>query len=204
VRFLWQIVAWPAAFVAWAWIRLVLSTVRRRVDGAPADGPAIYVCWHRHTGVLSLHHAEQKRWHLVSPAPYILPLRRLGQLLGGRMALGASGDGGARGLEELAAILRRGESVAMAIDGPAGPPFRAKRGCARLAREVGVPIVPMAYRTRSARTITRRWDRMLWVRFFDELTYVYGAPISPASKDEEQLLVEVAAALDALDPRDGT
>ena len=52
----------------------------------------------------------------------------------------------ARTVEDLPRPLRRGESAVLAVDGPAVPPFRVKRGCVELARSAAVPIIPVAYR----------------------------------------------------------
>jgi len=200
VRAVWQLVEWPAAIALWGWVRLVFRTVRFDLEGSPVDGPAIYASWHRHTVVLSVHHGHFHRWMMTSPAPYLAPVRRLAQLVGIRTAVGTSGDGGARALEQLVRALQRGESVSLAIDGPAGPAFVAKRGCAVLAQRTGAPIVPIAYRTASAKTLHSRWDKMLWLRFFDRATIRYGSPIFAGAKTEREILAEVERALAALDP----
>ena len=119
----------------------------------PLAGAAIYVSWHRHSVVLSPHYGRYRRWLMTSPAPYLGALRRLATWFGLRLALGTSGDGGAAALDALAAALLRGEAVALAVDGPGGPPFRVKRGCVLLAERTGAPIVPIAYRTLRNKTL---------------------------------------------------
>ena len=196
----WRVIELPCALIFFGWIRLVFATVRFEVEGTAVDGPAIYVSWHRHSVVLCTHHGRFGRWLMSSPAPYLGAVRRLATWFGLRLALGTSGDGGASALDILTAALQRGEAVTLAVDGPAGPAFHAKRGCLLLAKRTGAPIVPVAYRTRSRRSLTSRWDKMLWVSFFDVVTIRYGTPIRAGESSGEGVLAEVERALRALDP----
>ena len=191
----------PVAFLLWAWIRFVFATVRFEMEGQPLAGAAIYVSWHRHGVVLCPHHGQYRRWLMTSPAPYLGAIRRLANWFGLRLALGTVGDGGAAALDVMTAALLRGEAVALAVDGPGGPPFRVKRGCVLLAERTGAPIVPIAYRTRRNKTLEWRWDKMLWVSFFDVVTIRYGAPIRLEGSHDKGLLDEVERELRALDPR---
>ena len=113
------------------------------------------------------------------------------------MIRGASGDRGQQAREELVEHVRRGGSVTLAVDGPAGPVFEPKRGCADIALRTGAPIVPVRFRCRRDRTLEWRWDKMLVPLPFDRITIVYGAPI--AGSDEAELLENVAKGLAALE-----
>jgi lysophospholipid acyltransferase (LPLAT)-like uncharacterized protein len=73
--------------------------------------------------------------------------------------------------------LKRGNSVVLAADGPAGPPFRAKSGCIDLARSAGVPIIPVAYRSRKGKSNLKRWDQFYTIGMFDQIEVWYGAPV---------------------------
>jgi lysophospholipid acyltransferase (LPLAT)-like uncharacterized protein len=117
--------------------------------------------------------------------------------VGVRVAIGATGDRGRAALERLQQALAGGDSVALAVDGPAGPAFHARRGCAELALATGAPIVPTGYRCRRGIELRRRWDRTLLVMPFDSVELLEGAPIAPAGTVEE-LLARVEQNLDAL------
>lgn len=196
----WRVTELPLTVALYGWLRLVFATVRFEREGEPVPGPAVYVSWHRHLVVLSPHHGSYRRWMMTSPAPYLGAVRRLARWVGLELAIGASGEGGAAARDILEAALRRGESVTIAVDGPHGPAFEAKRGCLVLAERTGAPIVPVAYVTKRGRTVRRRWDKMRWVSFFDVLTIRYGAPLAPASEGTPLTAADVARALDALDP----
>jgi hypothetical protein len=73
--------------------------------------------------------------------------------------LGSSSRGGAAGLRNLLAVLRRGELIGITPDGPRGPRRQAAFGVAQLAALSGVPVLPVAART-SPRIQLNTWDRM--------------------------------------------
>jgi lysophospholipid acyltransferase (LPLAT)-like uncharacterized protein len=122
---------------------------------------------------------------MVSPAPYLEPVARWCELLGLRVVRGTSGEKGREALAELLGHLRRGESAFLAVDGPAGPPFKVKRGCVDLARAAGVPIIPVAYRCKRGKYHAKRWDHWLAVKAFDEIVVTYGKPILIGGEEGE-------------------
>ena len=198
-RPLWRLVSAPIAayFASWYW--LPHATSRVTVEGAPPAGPAVFAHWHRDLPFLLGHNGERRRWYLMSPAPYMEPVKRASEYLGLRMVMGTSGAGGQAALVGLKAALDGGESVVFAVDGPAGPPFQAKRGCVDLARAAGVPIMPMTCTSRRGRENAARWDRMRRPALFDDIVVRYGAPIDAAAGPVEAIQARVNEALRALD-----
>ena len=83
---------------------------------------------------------------------------------------------------QLDASLRRGESIFMAVDGPAGPVFKVKRGCVDIARAAGVPIIPVGYNVERGKLNRGRWDLQLMPALYDEICVRLGEPlfIAPA------------------------
>ncbi len=166
-------------------------------EGVEPDGAAVFVNWHRFQSFLIPYHGERKRWMLVSPAPQLAPVARFCRLAGLRLVRGASGERGQQAREELKDVLDRGDSVVLAVDGPRGPVFQAKRGCVDLARAAAVPIVPVPYRSSRAHEFRWRWDRTLMPLWFADIVVVYGPAIHATSSDEE-VLAAVERALNAL------
>jgi lysophospholipid acyltransferase (LPLAT)-like uncharacterized protein len=197
----WRTVVHPFAALLDLATFAVQRTSRIEVVGPARDhaGPAVHVFWHRHLPYLSVHHGERHRWMLVSRGAYMQTMARWCEGRGLRLARGTVGDGGRTALRTLRGALETGDAVAMAVDGPAGPAFRAKRGCVELAREAGVPLIPVAY------SITRgfelpRWDAQLIPAPFGRVRIVYGEPIAVGDRPTREVLAELHAALDALDP----
>jgi lysophospholipid acyltransferase (LPLAT)-like uncharacterized protein len=167
--------------------------------GAVHPGPVVYVFWHRYLPYLSLHFGGRGCWMLVSRGASMKTMARWCERQGLRLARGTVGDGGRTALLTLQEALAAGDSVAMAVDGPAGPAWRAKRGCVELAREAGVPLVPVTYDSRIGFELPR-WDAQLIVLPFDRITVRYGTPIAVGQRTTREVLADLHAGLDALDP----
>jgi lysophospholipid acyltransferase (LPLAT)-like uncharacterized protein len=175
----WTLAAWPLALV----LRLLTEVVERtssvRVEGPGAAyaGPALYVNWHRYLPYLGMHHGKARRWLMVSRDAYMAPIVRWNQLHGVRIIRGGSGDGGQKALQEMVQRLQAGDSAFLAVDGPAGPALRVKRGCVEAARAASVPLIPVGYACLRGRFSARRWDHWLLMLPFDSIRVVYGTPL---------------------------
>jgi lysophospholipid acyltransferase (LPLAT)-like uncharacterized protein len=200
--FAWRLAAWPAGLVLKLHAELILRTSRvsLRGPGAGYAGPAVYVNWHRYLPFLIMHHGQFRRWLMVSPAAYMDTIAVYSRLAGLRVVRGASGDRGRVALQDLLQHLRQGESVFLAVDGPAGPPFKVKRGCEQLARAAGVPVIPVAYTSRRGKHHPKRWDHWLSVRPFDAIEVTYGEPLFLGEESEAEAVARVAAALQEVMP----
>jgi lysophospholipid acyltransferase (LPLAT)-like uncharacterized protein len=184
----------------WLYLSLVRITSRIEAAGPEPPSPAVFVNFHRHQSWLIGHHGAHRRWMMVSPAPPLIPVARFCRLAGLRIAYGTSRNRAQEALERLCQALADGDSVALAVDGPAGPKFQAKRGCVELAKRAGVPIVPIAYRCARGITMGWRWDDTLLPVPFDRITVVHGAAID-ASGDEADVLRRVQSALTGLETK---
>jgi 1-acyl-sn-glycerol-3-phosphate acyltransferase len=80
----------------------------------------------------------------------------------------------ARRLGELGAA---GYSLVVTPDGPWGPYREAKPGVVMVARQSGLPIVPVAVAARPALRLAGRWDRQLFPLPFSRLRLIPGEPI---------------------------
>ncbi|MGH9394790.1 MAG: lysophospholipid acyltransferase family protein [Terriglobales bacterium] len=128
-------------------------------EGAFSDppAPAIYVFWHRCLlpiawfargrgfGVLVSHHFDGE------------VVAQTAQRLGYRLFRGSSTRGGRDALDEMTTALAAGQPLALTVDGPRGPRFRAKAGAVQLARATGAPIYALHASPRRTWT-TRSWD----------------------------------------------
>jgi lysophospholipid acyltransferase (LPLAT)-like uncharacterized protein len=94
---------------------------------------------------------------------------------------------------------RTGFSLVVTPDGPWGPYRVAKPGALLVARQSGLPILPMAVRARPAIRLTRRWDRQLLPLPFSRLELVTGPPIPvPDGQSLRPLVPALQQALDAV------
>lgn len=186
-RLFWHLAEWPIALVFYGYAALVRRTARVSLSGTPPQGPAIYVNWHRYQGFLLVHHGAHHRATLVSPAPPLDVVARFCSLCGLDVVRGTSRQQGQQALALLGEVLDGGGAVTIAVDGPAGPAYRAKRGCADLALRSGVPVVPVNYLAQRGVTLGWRWDDTYLPTPFDRIVVRYGAPVAAAGTAQELL-----------------
>lgn len=196
-RVVWNILEWPIALGWHAYASLVRLTSTVTVSGAVPNGATIFVNWHRYQPFLIPHHGAHHRCMLVSPAPALAPVARFCLLSGLQLIRGASGDRGKPAREELVNHVLSGGSITIAVDGPAGPAFQVKRGCADIALRTHAPIVPVRFRSARGFTIPGRWDQTLLPVPFDHISIVYGAAVT--GSEEAELLQRVAEGLAAIE-----
>ncbi len=101
---------------------------------------------------------------------------------------GSNSFKGREALSDLVSLLnkREGHKAGMMADGPTGPPRRLKMGTIKLARETGLPIIPMMYGARK-RIVFQSWDRYFLPRPFTDIVVLHGEPVFvPAAADEEE------------------
>lgn len=194
-RIAWRLLEWPIGFFLWILSRSVVASLRVERQGTEPEGAAIHVIFHRHLPLLMVHHGRARRRIMMSAAPRMAPIARWARLLGLRLERGATGEHGREALDALENALFRGESVLLAVDGPAGPALRVKPGCVELARRTGAPIVPMGYGGPGTFEVPRRWDRLLLVVPFGRVVLRVGAPLacSPTAPPEACLAAVEAA-----------
>lgn len=201
---LWRMLAPAVAAFMFVNARVTLRTSSVSVQGPGADypGAAVYVNWHRYVPFLCVHHGQRRRWLLMSGAPYLEPVALWCRWMGLTVVRGSPGQRSRESLGHLLAALKGGNSVVLAADGPAGPPFRAKPGCVELARAAGVPIIPVSCRSQKGKSNAKRWDRLYQVRKFDRIEVWYGEPLFlAASEVDTPALERVQRGLEEVDFR---
>lgn len=181
-------------------LTLATSTVTMTGPGAGYANSAVYVNWHKYVPFLCIHHGQHRRWLLMSSAPYLEPVAMWCRWMGLNVVRGTPGERSRPSLGRLIEALDREESVTLAADGPAGPPFLVKSGCVDLARAGQVPIIPVLCRSRKGKSNTRRWDQLYQVGWFDRIEVRYGVPVfCDPSQSEEAVLQRVQERLEELE-----
>ena len=115
---------------------------------------------------------------------------------GYRPIRGSSSRGGLRGLLRLQEYVRRGGGVALAIDGPRGPRYQAKRGPVILARQTGVPITPF-YVAVDRAWVLRSWDAFVIPKPFARVHARFGKQIVVPDDAEGEAVAQYHAQLQA-------
>ena len=99
---------------------------------------------------------------------------------------GSSNRGGAEGLLDTLQVLKAGEGIAIAPDGPLGPPLEAKPGIVLLAKQANVPILPWSYTCRREWRL-KTWDQHRLPQPFNRIEGAFGEPllVPPDSPPDE-------------------
>ncbi len=161
------------ALLLGAAVRLLRATWRVRMIGVPRDRSA--------ARLLALWHGDQLALTCL-PRPLTALVSRSGDgelasrvlgLLGFGVVRGSSSRGAVAGALALVRRLRRGQAVAVAVDGPRGPRHHATDQVLRVARQASVEVVPVAAAAH------RRWELSSWDRFaipapFTKVYLVWG------------------------------
>jgi len=114
-------------------------------------------------------------------------IARIVRRLGYDVVHGSSSRGGTRVMVQLIRKLRAGVDVAVAVDGPKGPPLHAKPGVVLLAKMSGCSILPI---TACAKVHWRfrSWDRLRLPMPFNHVTLQAAEPIDvPADANEQTI-----------------
>lgn len=85
-------------------------------------------------------------------------------------------------------LLKKGETVAITVDGPSGPLHKVKNGVIKIAQMSGAPIVPVCWYSADRTFLTLpSWDKMTTPLGDCQILNLYGEPIYvPAELTPEQ------------------
>lgn len=118
--------------------------------------------------------------------------------LGLRATRGSSTRGGREALRDMKGAIAAGAPfAALTVDGPKGPWREVKPGIVVLARQLGVPVIPVTS-TCTHPLLLRSWDRMVLPRPFSRVVVRYGQPIHPAELHGHDAAERIAVALETL------
>jgi lysophospholipid acyltransferase (LPLAT)-like uncharacterized protein len=172
------------ALAAWV-IKILLFTCRvvniegmQRHDEAinRSGGGAVYVTWHQRMSYFfhfgGSHHATT----MISQSRDGEYVARLASWLGFRTVRGSSSRGGTRAVRELTRRIREGELGGMLADGPQGPARVAKLGTVMIARDGGVPIIPVLWGADRC-WMFNSWDRYLLPKPFAKIVLYAAEPL---------------------------
>ncbi len=168
-------------------LRVWFATCRITVVGreleerfAWREEKAVVGTWHRSALFLV--------WYYRRLRPVVMFSRsRDGELIAGyaenlgvRAVRGSSSRGGVNALRTMIRFLRRPgpRKAATVLDGPRGPRFVARPGMLQLARNAGVPFIPLVMSASPAVTLKRTWDHTLIPLPFSRVVVIYGRPLT--------------------------
>jgi len=168
--------------------RLWARTIRwqNRYDFEKDKGK-IYALWHGYALALAFFGLDRGIVVLVSRfrdgdiADGLL--KRFGfETVRGSAEEGREGKGGRSALLKLMELLKEGKNVAVTVDGPKGPPFKAKDGVIFLAQKTGAVIIPACVKFEKFFRLNT-WDRLVIPYPFTKAQLLVGKEIKVSPED---------------------
>ena len=161
---------------------------------AESGQPLIVVFWHGRMMMTPFGWRHSNRVHVLSSAHRdgLIASRTMGHF-GVRPVFGSTKRGGAGALLRLGKILRDGDIVAIAPDGPRGPRMRASAGAIHLARLAGAKIIPLTFSARPGPSFSS-WDRFMLPLPFCRGVILWGTPMEVA-RDADTATLETCRQL---------
>jgi lysophospholipid acyltransferase (LPLAT)-like uncharacterized protein len=203
------------AAISGCYLTFALRTTRWTLDGQEhfrpfgSGAPAVFAFWHEFLPLMPALSLIARKLPFYRPTPIytLVSQHRDGRFIGAVVRhfgivpiLGSSTRGGATGLRNLLAVLRRGDMIGITPDGPRGPARQAAFGVAQLAALSGVPVVPLAART-SRRILLGTWDRMPVPLPFGRGVVVCGPAISVTRHGWRETVPTITEALNQVADR---
>lgn len=169
-------------------IRIIRPDIHHRYVLGQVKG--VGATWHRGAVFLV--------WFFRKAAPMVMFSRsRDGELMAGfaeKLGVipvrGSSSRGGREALQEMLTFLAgpSPRKAATVLDGPRGPRFVAKKGMIVLAKESGLPLLPVMVSACPAFTLKKTWDKTMIPLPFSRVTVIYRDPWQiPAKLTAEEL-----------------
>lgn len=128
------------------------------------EGPRLIVVWHNRSLIaphIFQRYLEPERLHcLISPSRRAAWQVAFFEDCGLQVVRGSSSRRGSEALTAMVKVLRSGQDVGLAPDGPKGPPYTVGRSVCLLARHTGATCVLLTMNARRARRL-KTWDAHL-------------------------------------------
>jgi len=172
-----SLIAWVVLSI-WSWTLRIRYVNRAIPERLMSEGKNfIYAFWHGRQFIL---------FHTHRNTGVIIPASesRDGEIQAGILkhfgfdvVRGSSKRKGDRALLGLVDGLRKGKTIALAVDGPRGPIYDVKQGVTYLAGKLGKQIVPVATSARRFWILEKIWDKYMLPVPFTSAVIMYGEPI---------------------------
>jgi lysophospholipid acyltransferase (LPLAT)-like uncharacterized protein len=183
-----------SAFVIYLYINLVGLTTRwkyiNKEIGREFNGkPFILAFWHGRLLMVPYFKPRGARVYVV------ISHHRDGELIAKTQKLfgigtirGSTSRGGVKALREIIRARQAGHIVAITPDGPRGPTQKVGGSAVEIAKMLEVPIIPVTYSMKSAKT-AKSWDSFMLPHPFGRGVFAIGHPLMPheAHKLEDAL-----------------
>ena len=166
-----------------------------------ANKGGIIAFWHDRIFLSTYYWRNRKAAIMVSKSFDGEYITRTAQRFGYGVVRGSSSRGGPIALARMIRLADGGPRMALTVDGPRGPRYKAQKGVVLLASHTGLPIGPMLIEAKN-RWIVNSWDKTQIPKPFSKAVVFFAEPVFvPENADAETIETkrqELEAKLDEL------
>ena len=148
----------------------------------------IFSMWHCHQCLVYGIENKSKFYALISASNDGEIIAKAAECINIKSVRGSTKRRGVAASLELIEKLKDGNDVAIMVDGPRGPRYKVKDGIINIAKLSGVPIVPVAWKSKNKTFFTfNTWDKFQVPIGPCQTVALYGEPIyipSELTKEE--------------------
>ena len=161
---------------------------QREREAVEKYGGCVYPTWHQRMWFFFSDFGARHVTMMISQSKDGEYANALALKLGFYSVRGSGTRGGKTAMHNLIERLNQhqGHKAGMMADGPKGPPRQLKMGSIMIARETGLPIIPMMCGAKR-RIVFKSWDRYFLPVPFTQVVLLHGEPVfvSPDADDAE-------------------
>jgi lysophospholipid acyltransferase (LPLAT)-like uncharacterized protein len=157
--------------------------------------PTLFVSWHQGLLYYAYHFRNRDGLVMVSRSKDGEIIARLLKLFGFQSARGSSSRGGKEALEVMIETINRTRcSGGITADAPRGPFGVAKFGIIKLAKETGLPLIPVMWWA-DRKIMFNSWDKTLLPMPFSRIIFFYDPPVLVPPEASRERMEEIRAEL---------
>jgi len=157
--------------------------------------PSLFVSWHQGLLYYVYHFRNRDGIIMVSRSKDGEIIARVLKLFGFQSARGSSSRGGKEALQVMIETINDTQcSGGLVADAPRGPFGVAKIGIVKLAKDTGLPLIPVMWWA-DRKIMFKSWDKTLLPLPFSRIVFFYETPIYVPREASDERLEEIRAEL---------
>ncbi len=164
--------------------KLLCCTYRIKIIGKEHEDqllnqgkPILFVSWHQGLLYYVYHFRNRNGIVMVSKSKDGELMSRIIKLLGFQSARGSSSRGGKEAMTHMIDVINETQcSGGLVADAPRGPFGIAKMGIIKIAKETGLPLIPVMFWAKR-KILLHNWDKTILPLPFTRTVFFYADPI---------------------------
>lgn len=180
--------------ISWSW-KIQLVEPEKLKENFKSNTPFIFAHFHGDEAALLYLVKTYKLSTMISTSKDGEMMNVVYKLLGGKTSRGSSTRGGASALKGLIALVKKGSSCNIAVDGPRGPIYEVKPGVFELSRLLKAEVFASGVYCQSAWRFPRSWNQAYFPKPFAKIVIVWVGPFGPFLKADDPRSAELAKTL---------